>query len=138
MDKERILGKLDEMEQYVGELQSIVPGRLEEYQTSIEIRRASERLLQIIIEAAMDTCYLLVKELKLGLPSEEEGFLEKLSGKILRPSTIEKLREIKRFRNLLVHGYAKIDDKRVFEILKNSLDDLEEFKEQVVKFIGTQ
>jgi uncharacterized protein YutE (UPF0331/DUF86 family) len=33
-----------------------------------------------------------------------------------------------RFRNLLVHGYAKVDDTRVVEILRDRVDDLAAFR----------
>jgi len=36
---------------------------------------------------------MLVKELRLGLPSVEEDFLEKLKGNVLEPSLVEKLRK---------------------------------------------
>jgi len=138
MDKERILAKLDEMGQYLGELEKIVPESLEEYRASIEKRRSAERLLQIIIETVMDTCALLVKELKLGLPSAEEEFLEKLKGVVLEPATVNNLKKMKSFRNLLVHGYAKIEDEKIFEILQDRLGDFEDFKVQVLKFLKTK
>jgi uncharacterized protein YutE (UPF0331/DUF86 family) len=37
------------------------------------------------------------------------------------------LRDTARFRNLLVHGYAKVDDTRVVEILRDRVDDLAAF-----------
>lgn len=135
MDKERILAKLDEVEQYLGELGEIAPKDLEEYSASVEKKRATERLLQIAIEAVMDACALLVKGLKLGLPSEEEEFLEKLRGKVLKPATVENLKRMKGFRNILVHGYAKVEDGRVFEILEGGLRDFEDFRVQVLRFL---
>lgn len=138
MDKERILAKLDEVEQYLQELQNILPESLEEYKKSTETKRAAERLLQIIIESVMDACSLLVKELKLGLPAIDEEFLDKLKGRVLEADTVENLRRMKRFRNLLVHGYAKIDDGKVFELLGRRLGDFEEFKKQVLKFLKTK
>jgi uncharacterized protein YutE (UPF0331/DUF86 family) len=38
------------------------------------------------------------------------------------------LRDTARFRNLLVHGYAKVDDTRVVEILRDRVDDLAAFR----------
>lgn len=137
MDKKRILAKLDEIDQYLGELEEVIPGSCGEYKSSVEKRRAAERLLQITIEAVMDTCALLVKELKLGLPSAEEEFLEKLKGKVLEPATIDNLKKMKSFRNILVHGYAKINDEKVFEILEDRLSDFDDFKRQVLKFLRT-
>ena len=39
--------------------------------------------------------------------------------------------DIARFRNLLVHGYAKVDDDRVVTILHDHLDDLAAFRQQI-------
>ena len=39
----------------------------------------------------------------------------------------DRLAEMARFRNLLVHGYADVDDDRVVEILHTSLGDLEDY-----------
>lgn len=135
MDRERIYAKLDEMEQYLKELCDIIPESLDDYRASSERKRATERLLQITIEAVMDTCALLVKELKLGLPSVEEDFLEKLKGTVVDPSLVENLKRMKGFRNILVHGYANIEDENIFEILKNRLGDFDEFKKEVIQFL---
>lgn len=35
------------------------------------------------------------------------------------------------FRNVLVHGYLKVDDHRVLEILRTRLGDLDDFREQI-------
>jgi uncharacterized protein YutE (UPF0331/DUF86 family) len=35
------------------------------------------------------------------------------------------------FRNLLVHGYANVDDRRVVEILHERLDDFDRFRENM-------
>ncbi|MEN4017843.1 MAG: DUF86 domain-containing protein [Methanobacterium sp.] len=136
MDKERIYAKMDEMEQYLKELQEIIPDSFESYKASIEKKRAIERLLQITIEAVMDICAMLVKELRLGLPSVEEDFLEKLKENVLDPSLVEKLKEMKGFRNILVHGYSKIEDDKVFEILSKKLEDFQDFKMEVLEFLG--
>jgi len=136
MDKERIYAKMDEMDQYLKELQEVIPDSLESYKASIEKKRATERLLQITIEAVMDICAMLVKELRLGLPSVEEDFLEKLKENVLEPSLVKKLKEMRGFKNILVHGYSKIDDERVFEILSEKLKDFQGFRMEVLEFLG--
>jgi uncharacterized protein YutE (UPF0331/DUF86 family) len=45
----------------------------------------------------------------------------------------ETMAEVARFRNLLVHGYADVDDDRVVEILRDRLDDLATFRQQVAQ-----
>ena len=48
LDRERLLGKMDDLEGYLKELREILPASLEEYK-KIEKRRACERLLQVSI-----------------------------------------------------------------------------------------
>jgi uncharacterized protein YutE (UPF0331/DUF86 family) len=47
---------------------------------------------------------------------------------LLDRTTATELRDTARFRNLLVHGYAKVDDTRVVEILHERVDDLAGFR----------
>lgn len=83
----------------------------------------------------MDVSAMLVKDMKLGLPYEEEDFFDKLSGKVLSPVMVMKLKEMNGFRNVLVHGYAQIDDEKVYESLTHDPDDIVEFKEVVIEFL---
>jgi uncharacterized protein YutE (UPF0331/DUF86 family) len=78
VDKDRILAKLDQLEGYLRELRQILPESFAGYQ-KVEKKRACERLLQIAIEAVIDICYMFLRELRLGLPSEEDDVFEKLS-----------------------------------------------------------
>jgi len=47
-----------------------------------------------------------------------------------------KLEDMARFRNLLVHRYGEVDNKRVLEIIKHDLRDIEEFEKEIEKFIN--
>ena len=46
------------------------------------------------------------------------------------------LRDTARFRNLLVHGYARVDDTRVVEILRDRVDDLTAFRTALARAAG--
>lgn len=135
MDESRILVKLDEIDGYLRELDAAVPETLEEYERNVVKRRASERLLHLAIEGTIDVCAVLVKELDLGVPGEEENLFEKLSGQVLSEDMVDTLREMKRFRNVLVHRYGTIDDAKVYHLLTNRLHDFRTFKEEVLNFL---
>jgi len=135
MDKERIYIKIDELDQYLQEIDEIMPSSSMEYAQSLVKRRALERLLQITIDAVMDISAIMVKEMKLGLPYQEEDFLDKMSGTVLNPDLVMKLRKMKGFRNVLVHGYSQIDNQRVYEIFTRDLGDISEFKQAIIKFL---
>jgi len=136
MDKKRILVKIDEMDSYLEEIESIKPSSFEEYKNSIEKKRACERLLQIAIESVLDICNILISGLKLGLPSTEEEIFQKLeSKKIISHRMAEIINEMKAFRNILVHKYGVVNDELVFENLSEKLGDFDKFKEEILNYI---
>ncbi len=61
---------------------------------------------------------------------EEEG--------ILNGSLSEKLQNMAKFRNLLVHFYTKVDDRRVFAIMKKDGGDMRDFAKAVLEFISAK
>ena len=132
MDSERILSKISELEKYIGELNQILPDSETEYTTSTKNRRATERILQISIECIIDICAIMVKELRLGPPSDEDDLLSLLFEKI--PS-IDKIRQMKSFRNLLVHQYAKIDNQLVYKIALEDPSDFQSFINEIKKLL---
>lgn len=134
LDKERILAKIDELDTYLNELTQIIPAAFEEYK-QIEKKRACERLLQLCIECVIDVCRLFVSGLRLGLPSEENDLFDKmLKKKILSKEMNSLLKEMRGFRNILVHEYAAVDDELVFKTMKEKLDDFRKFKKEVLDF----
>jgi uncharacterized protein YutE (UPF0331/DUF86 family) len=135
LDKNRILAKLDELDTYLSELESVMPKSYEEYTSSIEKKRSSERLLHVLIECVIDVAALIVKGLRLGLPAEEEDLFEKLEKEKIIPKEMkEKLKIMRGFRNILVHRYAEVDDKFVFDNLRN-INDFKEFRKEIAAFL---
>jgi uncharacterized protein YutE (UPF0331/DUF86 family) len=135
IDRDRLLARLDEMDSYLAELRAVAPARLTEYKT-IEKRRACERLLQILVEAVVDVCSLLVAGLRLGLPGDEDDLFQKLRVReVLSEDMTATVRLMKGLRNLLVHEYGRINDEIVFEMITHRLGDFEAFKREVLDFL---
>lgn len=132
MDEERVLNKVDQLDQYQNELKADLPSSLEEYK---EQRRKYERLLHLSIETVVDISTLILKEESLGVPESEESVFDKLvEAEIFDPEFGEKLKNMKSFRNILVHRYGEINDEEVFNKL-DELDDFQEFREKVVDYL---
>lgn len=132
LDRDRILGKVSDLEGYLKELQTIAPKRFEEFR-QIEKKRACERLLQISVEVVIDICHLFVSGLRLGLPAEEDDIFEKLEyAGIISASMKETLKQIKGFRNILVHEYGKVDDQIVFETIQKGPNDFYAFRIEIL------
>jgi len=135
IDKEKILSKIDELNSYLEELETIKPSDFEEYSSSIEKKRSCERLLQISIETIVDITNIIISDLKLGIPSEEDELFKKLKEKqIITKKMEETLNNMKGFRNILVHKYSQVDDELAFENL-GKLEDFDKFKEEIISFL---
>jgi len=57
--------------------------------------------------------------------SEEEG--------LISPELVQRLRQMAKFRNRLVHLYGEIDNAYVYKFIKEDLKDIEKFKSIIVK-----
>ena len=74
--------------------------------------------------------------MKLGIPFDENEVFSKLeTKKIISNEMSITLKEMKGFRNILVHKYGVIDNERVFEILTNKLEDFDKFKREILDFL---
>ncbi len=88
---------------------------------------ACYRLL-VAIEAALALCYHVSSRRLRKVPEEyAECFLILRDAGILQADLADRLQQMTRFRNLLVHMYWKIDYGRVFEMLRDDLGDLRQF-----------
>jgi uncharacterized protein YutE (UPF0331/DUF86 family) len=138
IDEERVLAKLDQLRAYLAELRAILPADFERYRRS-ETRRGCERLLQISVEAAIDACGLLVAGLRLGLPGEEDDLFGKLAAAgVVSEDMAARLRRMKGLRNILVHEYARVDDRIVYDTLRAGLPDLDELVNEVSRALREQ
>jgi len=134
-DRMRIFSKLDEMMGYVGELQGMLPER-DEYLQDLISRRACEKTIEVAIESLVDVSAMIVSAEKLGLPTSEEGIFDILVlNKTIPKECGEKLKDLKGFRNVLVHRYAHVADDIVHCNLINHLDDFYEFKSVIESYL---
>lgn len=54
---------------------------------------------------------------------------------MITPELGDKIREMKGFRNILVHRYGKKDDRKVYEYLTHELRDFEKFEGEIKKYL---
>jgi len=136
LDKRRILSKINEMESYLEELSGHIPTSSEDYMNDRDTRRICERLLQITVECTIDIASVIAKGLKLGPPADEEAIFEKLKReKVISKKMADTLLRMKGFRNILVRRYGEVDDKKVFNFLKDNIKDFAAFKKEVLAFL---
>jgi len=76
--RKRILVKLDEMKQYVEDLEMMIPRSLEDYEEDLIIRRACERTVEAAIETVLKVSAMIISSEKMGLPQNEETIFDLL------------------------------------------------------------
>ena len=127
----RIKDKIKDVEEFLGQLKEIVPGSFEKYRKSIEKKAACERFAEKIAEAVTDLAFLVIKLKKLKIPEDDADAFNILSdNKIIDNNLSKRLKNAKGMRNIIAHQYGKIDDRIVFDSIK------EELEKDVVEFIG--
>jgi uncharacterized protein YutE (UPF0331/DUF86 family) len=91
----------------------------------------------VAVEAAIDSCRHIVASEGLRAPTDfADAFAALGEGGFLPADLVPALQDMARFRNLLVHGYARVDDARVVEVLRTRLGDLEAFRRSVAARVG--
>jgi uncharacterized protein YutE (UPF0331/DUF86 family) len=136
VDVEKIYTYLSELETYLSRLRELRKAPKEEFFGSWQGRELVHRHLHLAIETFLAVGEMLIAELGLRKPDiyadvpdilGERGIV----GKELR----DKLIDLARFRNVVVHEYVKLDPERVYEHLQADPEILEEFLEAVKNFI---
>ncbi len=102
-----------------------------------DVRDASMYRLMVVIEAANAICLHICSRLPTSPPDSMPECFEKLAaGGVCSASLGENLSKMARFRNLLVHRYWQVDDALVGAILRESLDDVEQYLAVVADYLG--
>lgn len=139
LDNERILEKIDEMENYLRELEEYLPEQEEDYLNNSLLKRACERAFQLASENLLDICNFIISEKGFGMPSDSKDSVRKLAENQVLPASLStKLEELVGFRNLLVHQYGRVDDSRSYSYLNMELKDFYEFIEIIDRYIENQ
>ena len=104
--------------------------------TSRTIKNSVYKEIEFAIQNCIDICSIINSDLRLGTPESEDSIFYHLeSNKILSKKSIEKISEMKKFRNILVHRYGEIKDEIAFGSIKEGLPDFELIINEFEKFL---
>ncbi len=136
VDLEVIQRKLTSMSENLELLRPIAELSFRQYQERVYYKKAAERLLQTIIEAAIDiNNHLLVGS---GFPAAEDSYQSFLdvAQKVgaLDLALAEELAPSAGLRNRLVHEYERLDDAIVFTSVRRILDQYPRYMEAVLQY----
>jgi uncharacterized protein YutE (UPF0331/DUF86 family) len=133
-----ILGRLRLLAEYVDELRVYREraASFQVYQDNKMLRRAVERALQVAIEACLDIGRRLIAVEGFRYPEDNKDVFQILvEERVVPRQLLPTLIDMARFRNLIVHDYARIDDARVYGMLKKRLDDFDAYARAVAAYL---
>ena len=133
VDAERAGARLRRLEKLIEDLQAIEEKGSEAYLADPGLRAMTERWLELAIQICIDLGTQVLAERSGPTPSKYSEVFEIFGREeLLDRELADRLAEAARQRNLLVHLYLDIDDKKVFDSLSH-LDDLRQFAAFVEK-----
>ncbi len=98
---------------------------LDQYRNSWKDKDAAERNLQKIIEAFIDVGKMIIAEKRFREPgNNREVFLILAEKKIFSSEFMTLVDKMIGMRNIIVHGYDRINDEIVYGVLKRNLKDI--------------
>jgi uncharacterized protein YutE (UPF0331/DUF86 family) len=82
---------------------------------------------------------MIVSSQQFGLPGNEENIFDMLiEKKVLSDELGEKLKDMKGFRNILIHRYGHVDDEIVYNNLSCHMNGFYEFENAVELYLKKQ
>ena len=110
---------------------ALAPGQL----ADVDRLKAVKYTFVVAAEVCIDVCHHVIAARGLRAPASfADGFSVLAENGMLDGELAVSLGDLARFRNLLVHGYADVDDGRVLDILRTRVVDLDAFSRVAAGF----
>lgn len=138
LTRRKILEKLENFKEYLNYLYQLQKEAKNEkvFLTDFHLFGNTERYFHLSIQIIIDISHLLIIDLGLKRPEDNyEAISILFENKIISEEMSPKFAKMIGLRNILVHEYGRIDRKKIYKILKSRIEDLEEFKKQIIKFL---
>jgi uncharacterized protein YutE (UPF0331/DUF86 family) len=138
IEPEIVLAKLDFMTDYLDSLSAFESITLENYLSDRGKQLAIERLLQLIIQVAIDVNRYLLKRLEVQQPNSNfDLFIEVSNCGIITADLAGVLSQSGVLRNRLVHLYDELDPIKVHQAIDIILQNYPIYQRQVASFLDS-
>lgn len=135
---ESVRKRLEQLEVYLSRLDEMRKLKEENFLKDWKAQDIVVRNFQIIIEACTDIGANIISQKNLPVAETYAQIIETL-GKagILSGDFAEKFKDFVKFRNIIVHQYLKIDNKKVYKNLQR-INEVREFIKYIVEYLHSK
>ena len=139
LNRDLVLQRIQEIRGALDTLRTDAARPRSEFVADVQAVDAAKYRLLVAIEAAVSICTHVTSRLAARTPESYAACFEVLAeAAIVSTDLAQRLGRMARFRNRLVHLYWKVDNERVWEILKDSLGDLDDYVEAIGRLVEDQ
>ena len=133
-----IKNKLKAIEENIDLVKENIPEEIEEFIELGLIKDGIYKKIEASIQDVINICSIINSDLNLGIPSNRDEIINALvKKKIISKDMGKKVKELKGFRNFLIHRYGKIQDEIAFEDIKKGIIYFKDFKNEILQFLNT-
>ena len=109
---------------------------LEKYKGNYDLQKIVERELHEAIQAAIDCSARIIALNNFRHSDDYVGMFDSLlENKVIPSDLAPKIKDLVRFRNILIHEYFRIDQEKVYKHLHEDPEILHQFLRYIVDFL---
>lgn len=136
LSKTFVFNKLNVLKNYLAEIEDLLDSSNEEIlKDSLKLHTA-ERLFQLVVDVILDVNYHFIRELKLKIEEDLQSTFYALSNvEIFSHEFTKKIAPAIGQRNIIVHGYEKLDKDLFMKNLRSGYNDFHEYMKYIKEYL---
>ena len=133
---EVVEGRIKTLQEYLKKLSQLSKIEKTEFLSDFRNSDSAKYLLQVSIECCLDIANHIIASEKFRSPNDyTDSFRVLYEENVISDSSIERLVEMAKFRNRIVHVYWEIDEEFIYEIIQNYLADFDIYIKEIIKLL---
>jgi len=133
VDQEKITAKFEMLDGFLEILGRLSKTDMKKYLEDPVLIGSMRYYLQVSIECCLDVASHVISSERFRAPKDYADTFNVLEEKkIIEPELAHRLRQMAKFRNRLVHLYGEIDDRAVYRIACEDLNDIQTFRDSIL------
>jgi len=131
---EKISRKFIQLDEYLSILNGISKATSENFLKDKILIGSAKYYLQVSIECCLDVANHIIASERLRAPKDYADSFTVIQEEDIIPSDLgQKLRQMAKFRNRLVHLYGEVDNQYVYEFMRKDVKDILLFRKYIVE-----
>jgi len=131
---EKLARKFIQLDEFLGILKEVASIPLENFLEDKIVIGSAKYYLQVSIECCLDVANHIIAAERYRAPEDYADSFAVLEENSVCPSALSnRLIQMAKFRNRLVHLYGEIDNKSVYSFLHRDLDDIREYRKTIMQ-----